>query len=481
MANDAATMKKKSNGKPDNQMVQLGKLGMTREQILNILMGEAEDETIRTTVEFSKETAKIIIPEGMSKKEAAKDLMNQWENEEQEQAFTTTLEGWEWKDGLRAFRNVMEEKFGWIKGKETWYSTPTEIDIVVAFQNNQPLTEKGFYGKVNFPAWENCEGSVGVNNKGEVSINIKAKRKFSAQITQFFKEIRQYLLNDSIYRGKPSIVTKNPMNEGIDLQLTELKPNPRIFLNEAEQTVVDNFILSQLDDTGKRTFLFTGDYGNGKTEQAIAIGEEAVKKQITFFYVKDASMFDKVLSFARNYEPAMIFLEDVDEITSGNDRDARMNMILNTLDGVQTKGRNITTIFTTNHENRINTALRRPGRIDLIVRFKNPTKDTCVKILSSFFVDLPGGTSIDYEHIKTHLPDVQGAVIAEIAKRAVKLGQRKGKIDTDMVIASIASMDYQITFMKEDLEAADKVREAYETIRQFNQGELEFGSASGQN
>src|SRR5690606_13494684 len=110
-------------------------------------------------------------------------------------------------------------------------------------------TEKAFYGDVNFPAWENCQGGVSVNRIGEVTVSITAKRKFSSQITQFFKEIRQYLANDSIYRGKSVIVTKNPANDGIELQLTELKKNPKIFLNEKEQTVVDNFIMAQLDDT----------------------------------------------------------------------------------------------------------------------------------------------------------------------------------------------------------------------------------------
>src|SRR5690606_2877628 len=122
-----------------------------------------------------------------------------------------------------------------------------------------------------------------------------------------------------------------------------------------------------------------------------------------------------------------------------------------------------------------NTALRRPGRIDLIVKFENPEKDTVEKIFRSYFDELPGSETLDYEHIKQHAPNVQGAVIAEIAKRTVKLAQKRGHITTDMVVASIASMDYQIKFMREDLEAADKVREAFETVREFQQGLMEFG------
>src|SRR5690242_17685369 len=83
---------------------------------LNVLLealGMSEDpdkHKIVTEVEFSKEIKKVIIPEGMSKKQAANDLMLQWNNEEQTQDFDTMLEGWEWKDSLRAFRNVLEDQ-----------------------------------------------------------------------------------------------------------------------------------------------------------------------------------------------------------------------------------------------------------------------------------------------------------------------------------------------------------------------------------
>jgi AAA+ superfamily predicted ATPase len=440
------------------------------------MTGHTNDGTIKTEVVFSKDTAKVIVPAGMSKKDAAEDLMLQWENEEQMQDFVTTLEGWEWKDGLYAYRNVVEEKFGWIKGRETMFTSPTEIDIVTSYQHGQPQTEKAFIGSVNYPAWEDAKGSVGINDNGEVSIKVRAKRKFSPDITLFFKEIRQFLLNRSIYRGKPVIVTKDIRDgkEMINLEITEIRKNPQIFLNEKERTVVENFILSQLEDTGKRCFLFVGTYGNGKTETALNVGVEGVKRNITFFYVKDSSMFEKVLGFARNYEPAIIFVEDVDEIASGEQRDERINKILNTVDGVQTKGRNITIIFTTNHEKRISPAMRRPGRIDLIVNFLNPDKETTEKIYRSFFDRIQGGESLDYEHILDKSPDVQGAVIAEIAKRAVKLSQRRGFIDTDMVIASIASLEYQIKFMKEETEAVDPVRQAYDVVRNHLSGEVEF-------
>jgi len=139
----------------------------------------------------------------------------------------------------------------------------------------------------------------------------------------------------------------------------------------------------------------------------------------------------------------------VDEITAGEGRDAAMNKILNTLDGVQTKGNNLTVIFTTNHPEKINSALRRPGRIDLVVSFENPNDNTKQKIYDIYFNSIKGCDTLDYGAIVQNTPNVSGSVIAEIAKRAVKLSSRKGYITTDMVISSVASIEYQVKLMSD--------------------------------
>lgn len=445
--------------------------GLTTEQLIALgalakLTGSDTHHKIETTTEYSRETRKIILPEGMSKKAAADDLMLQWNNEEQKQDFQTTLEGWEWKDGLRAFRNVVESEFGYIKGVHTMFSTPTEIDIVTNVVDGKQTSEKAFYGKVAFPSWEDAKGEVDVNSRGEVYIVVSAKRKFSNQITEFFNAVRNYLNTQSIYRGKAVVVAQKQMRNGpvIDLAITEIRPNSRIFLNDEEEVTVENFVIGDLGGSGKRCYLFTGTYGNGKTETAMRVGKAALRMGISFFYIKDSTLLVKALGFAKNYEPCVIFLEDVDETASGEDRDARMNDILNTLDGVQTKGRDIMVIFTTNHEKRINKALRRPGRIDLIVNFSNPQRATIEKIYRSFFDGMKGAETIDYETVLNDSPDAAGAVIAEIATRAVKLAKKSGYINTDKVRAAQASMKYQIEFMKEDPEGKDPIKEAFSTI-----------------
>ncbi len=426
-------------------------------------------KTINTVTETSKTINKIIIPEGMTKKQAAEDLMNQWNNEEQFQQFQIILDGWDWKDGLRAFRNVIEDKFGWLKGgKGGWFTPPpSEITITTGYKNGEPILESAFYGPCKFPVFEDAEGQIGVSG-GHATCSIKAKKKFSLQINTFFKEVEQYIQNNSIYRNKPVVVTYDEYNDRLDLNITEIHGNDRIILNEDEYLVIDNFVVGQLNEPGKRTYLFSGPYGNGKSETAMNIAVEALKRGVSFFYLKDTRAFNKLLVFAKKYEPCIVFCEDIDEITTGEDRDANINQILNTIDGVETKGRNITTIFTTNHEDRINPALRRPGRIDLIVNFQNPNKVTKERILRLYLEKLKGHESVDYELVVNQMEDTSGATVAEIAKRAVRLAQQhNNEITTDRVLACIKSMAYQIQFMKGSVTDVNPLKKSLETLRDF--------------
>ena len=194
------------------------------------------------------------------------------------------------------------------------------------------------------------------------------------------------------------------------------------------------------------------------------IGREAISRGISFFYLKDSKLFDNVLNLLKQYSPAVLFVEDIDEITGSEERDDRMNHILNTLDGVQTKGNPLTTIFTTNHILRINSALRRPGRIDLIVKFNNPTRDTVGKIYQAYFENLNGFDTLDMEKILDRTPDAQGAVIAEIAKRVVKLYQKKEELTTEMTLACIVSMDYHVEIMKGEPTTVTKEKQFYDAF-----------------
>ena len=406
-------------------------------------------------VEADASARKITIPKSMSKLEAAKELEAQWKNEEQVIDVAADFQGWDWKDVLIAIKYVTEDVFGWIRGQSTFFGNPTEIDVVTNIVDGKPTTTKAFYGTFKVSAWENGQCSIGIRG-GTVMMSLNCKKKFSEEVSSYYAAIRARLASDSIYRGKSIAVTRDG-NGQLQFEIIENKSTDRIVLNDDEQLVVDNFILPSLSEAGKRCYLFTGSYGNGKTETAMKIGRIAVKKHgISFFYLKDSAAFDMLLERAKKYQPCIVFVEDIDEIAGGEQRDSSMNAILNTLDGVQTKGNNLTVIFTTNHAQRINTALRRPGRIDIVVEFKNPNKETAKRIMQDYFVELKGADKVDYKAIMDKFPDIQGAVIAEICKRTVKLYKNSGEITTTSILASLASMQYQIELMNGPTDKATK-------------------------
>lgn len=431
---------------PEQLMFALSHLGL-----MKVFSGDARG--ITAEVVESEETQRIILPKGMGLLEASKELKNMHTNLEQEISVDCKFEGHDWQDVLYAVKNVSEQNFGWINGvvERHWWGTerPAEIDIVIDVKNNQPVTEKCFYGKFQVAAWDDAEVNVSVSRSGEVNINVVAKKKFSKIISGYFQDIRTFIANNSIFRGKTVVVTakSGAFNTGIHFQITENKSSDPIILNEAEQIQLDNFIIGDLKVPGKKSYLFTGPYGNGKTETAMSVGREANKEGIPFFYIKDSSLFDRVLVLAIKYQPCIIFLEDLDEVASGNERDERINRIINTVDGTETKGSDITVIFTTNHEDRINPALRRPGRIDLVLEFGNPNKETKLAILKKYLQNIKGSDKIAYDELINLVGDVSGSVVAQMGKRAVKLANRNGHIDDTAVKAAILSMGPQIRLM----------------------------------
>lgn len=417
----------------------------------------------QATTEFSKDSKKIIIPVSMNKMQASQELERQWHDEETIIEVDRGFNYWNWKDVLVAVKKAATEHFGWVQGKTKMSffgpQRPKDISVVVDIIDGKSITEDCFYGTFTASAWEEAEINVGPG-----FISAEVKKRYASDVKGFYDLIQKYLDTDSIYRGKSITVTQktDPWGEtSLDFEVFEMNISDKIFLNEDTERIVQNFMIDDLGEEGKRCFLLSGGYGNAKTETAMRIGGEGKKKGMAFFYCKDAVVFHTLLKQANNYQPCVVFLEDVDEIGAGERRDADMNRILNTLDGVQTKGNSLTVMFTTNHENRINSALRRPGRIDLVTNFGNPNKTSVAKIYQSYLGKLDAEMNVGEKAIKLNFPelaensqDVPGAVVAEIAKRAAKLCKKRNECTEELVRSAIDSMTHHLKLMAEPVEAS---------------------------
>ena len=330
-----------------------------------------------------------------------------------------------------------------------------ELQIVTDLQDGRLITRDAFLGKMKCASWDDAMADIGIAKKNGRELFayfvINVKKKHKERVKKFFTLIQDTLLSQSIYKGKSVMVTQ------AGFEFVENKGEKRIILNPKESGIIKNLVIAPLGKPGKRIMLFTGVYGTGKTETALEVGREAIKRGMTFFYLKDSSLFSETLEIAKQYSPSLLFLEDIDEIGAGEERDTRINLLLNTLDGISSKGQNLTVIFTTNHKDRINKGLRRPGRIDLIVDFRLCERDTTRRIYEVILGGINGFASLDMAAIVDHTPEVQGAVIAEICKRAIDTADNmnSGELSDEIVMTCIDSMATQLEFMSADPESTE--------------------------
>lgn len=450
---------------------------MSKKSIKELLiqqLDQNENQTVIAATEFSSSTDKIIIPADMSKLEASKELKRQYEDEENivdiDQAYTD----WHWQDVLVALKVVSTDTFGWIQGMTTrsffGTSRPTFIKVMTDVKDGKAIYEECFYGKFKISAWDDAECTVNVSRFGVASVSIQLKKRFKAKGADFLSKVDNHIRKNSIYLNKAVVIEQGDKFEGApEFEIIELKPSNKIFLNPKTRLVVNKYIINLLPQEGKRTVLFSGAYGNGKTETAMQIGLEALNKGLNFFYVKNTSDFATVYNTVKKYSSqtiSVLFAEDIDEATSGTERTSTINDLLNILDGVQGKGSNIKTILTTNHENKINPAARRPGRIDNVIPFGNPEPDVAIQIMQSWIEDFPTeNVNVDWNLVKNEMPqDASGALYAEIGKRMYVDAMEAGSVDTESVLAACASLEYQAEFMRQEVEESNTLEKAIKVV-----------------
>ncbi len=436
---------------------------LNREIMVNAVKVKAvEVEMKNTPTQFSKDTDAIIIPQKMSKLEASHELKLQHEEEEKVIEKMKIFEGWMYNDALVASMNVSKTTFGWINAKKKIVQSmfggeqevyPTEVKI----QTDVEKWEDCFAGEFVAASWDDAIVNISMGGRPPVAyITVRAKKKFSDRIDEYFLAIENELRKNSIYKGKCLIW------ENQSFSFIENRGSDEIVLNKNEQLVLDNFIIKPLlsGKKEKRGILFAGPYGTGKTETALKIGRTANAAGHTFIYCKDRNL-SEVLEVAKHYQPSIVFVEDIDEMTSG-DRDENINDLLNTIDGIQTKGQGLTLIMTTNHKEKINQAFRRPGRIDVVLNFDLPNKETMATMYRKFLKDAEG---VDYKKMAEMTPEVQGAVVKEIANRALLSIEAGEELADKHIEMSIELTRMQIDFMAEPAIIKDStLDEAFTTM-----------------
>ena len=165
---------------------------------------------------------------------------------------------------------------------------------------------------------------------------------------------------------------------------------------------IDNFYKSrdlyhQMGVQWKRSFLFEGPPGNGKTSTILAI---AAHFGMSIYSLHLSSLYSDTALLRRMSEVppnCILLIEDGDATFNGrkntsSDSNLTFSGFLNVLDGATSQDGQII-FMTTNHVDKLDPAMIRRGRIDRQIHYPNPDKEQIEQMYQKFFPQSNGEAS----------------------------------------------------------------------------------------
>lgn len=404
------------------------------------------------------------IPEKMTVDQAIGHLLRHQEEQEKKIAMVRDYSAYP-IDGAVALRNVLQKKYGWVEAKPTPSFFGDTPPMSISVEVGPRKKEQVLWGRMALPGLTGGYVDTGVGKKGQrffFKLSGEVKRKHEKDVIELFDLVEKELKAHSIYKGKAVRIrltatdNKTGAPEPQFLETDNVDVSRMIYPVKVEEQLNTSVFtpISRMQDCRnekipiKRGVIFAGPFGVGKTLAARAASRYAVDAGVTYIYCPQADELAGIVEFARQYEPAVVFCEDIDRETSG-ERTATMDELLNILDGVDSKTSEIIVVLTTNDIGKMNPAVLRPGRVDAIIEIERPDPDAVQRLIRMY-----GGENIDpdakLEEVGISLAGSIPAVIEEVVKRAklaqltlTPKGQRIGKISAKALQVSADSMKTQ--------------------------------------
>lgn len=297
-------------------------------------------------------------------------------------------------DGMNALMEVLKETFGSVSTPGTMGffgpNPPVMIDIEVGVGEYKQVVADA----MQLPCLEDVTFYLGSDvdeEKGELfQIVAEGKKIFAGEVQVIFNLVGDYLERNSIYRGKA-------IDDGFHfLDLRGVDPS-KVVYSELVQTELETNIFSRLRypevlvEHGvqlKGAVLLEGTFGTGKTLAAYLTAREAVENGWGFILVRPEHLagseaidtFQRAMQTAALYGRTVIFVEDVDTLTSADQEASRISRMLDLFDGARAKGQEVLAVLTTNHAEAITPGMVRPGRIDAVITITAPDAPGIVRL-----------------------------------------------------------------------------------------------------
>jgi transitional endoplasmic reticulum ATPase len=445
--------------------------------------------TLNENVRIKYQGSQIVIPEGMSEDEAIVSLTRRRDENNMAVAVSEVIHGYP-LDALLALQRAMAKTYGWTGMTATpgffGPRPPTMVGVVV---DDKGTTVSVPWGRMTIPGikgWIAPGITFDAKKQPMLQLQGEVQRRYLPQIARLAALARQEVEERSIYRGKairiefPVFDEDNEFNPQVHvpsfLHLNGVSKGDLIFKDEvmwAVQTSIFTPIesLAKLREMGtpfRRGVLASGEYGVGKTLLANVTAKLCEENDITFIYLAKTSDIANARMFARQYSPAVIFAEDVDAILSGSDRDEGVNDMLNVIDGIEGKHDEVMVIFSTNHPEKINRALLRPGRLDAVITVEAPDASAAERLIRMYARDTLSPKA-DITEVAKEVAGSIPAAIREVVERAKLAAIPRAKnhkvviTDSDLLYAA-RSMRGHLAMLKEKPVEPKSVQESAATI-----------------
>lgn len=208
--------------------------------------------------------------------------------------------------------------------------------------------------------------------------------------------------------------------------------------------------LESFDIVPPKGMLLYGPPGTGKTMLAKAFAKEA---ELPFISVTGLELLQpdktkQIFSKAKEYAPAIIFIDEIDTIGkrgNANGKEIAINKLLSEMDGFSArKGEDIFVIAATNYKENIDSAIIRPGRVEIHIEINNLDKDARKYFLDSIIEKKPTSGEFDMNKLLMYTAGFTGAQLELLGKEASFYCLRHGlpAITQDILIDQLNRIKY---------------------------------------
>lgn len=450
-------------------------------QVMNDILakerGKRDWTNTDTPIEFEGKKIRLPAdPTHMDYDDAINHLERVRDQENQEFDVHELIAGAPW-DTLVAVYRAMQDIYGVVltQSIKTFFGEirPDFVTVQTGWRSEDRIQVP--MGQMQLP---NVEAPIMVTMQPQGTvISGRVRRKDRAFLVEIANRAKEVIRTNSVYKSKA--IRLNVDGEG-ELELTqqpEFLPLDHVretdmIHNDETEALIRTSIFAPLKHTEacrqnriplKRGILLEGKYGTGKSLTARVTGKVATDHGWTFIMLNRSQGLRAAIEFARNYQPCVIFAEDIDRAA---DREEEIvNDLINLLDGVVTKGSEMMVVLTTNFIEKIDKSLLRPGRFDAVISLDAPDENTAQRIIRSYsgpLLDKKADLSAVGEVTAGMIP----ASIREVVERAKlsMLTEGRKELTTEDLRISAIGMNRHMALLEPKQEAqtpAEKFAEGF--------------------